>query len=60
MAVQDLIPHFFDHQFGRVNFPALQQAAVALIESVIPCTVLCLHDEIIVIFQIPRPLLLLR
>ena len=60
VAVQYLIPHFFDHQFGRVNFPALQQAAVALIEGVIPCAVLCLHGEVIVIFQIPRPLLLLR
>ena len=61
VAVQDFVPHLLDHQFGRVNFPTLQQAAVALIERILPRAIICrLHSEIIVVFQIPRPLLLLR
>ena len=46
MAVQDLVPHFFDHQFRRINFPALQQAAVALIAS--------MHKLVFIIFAVLR------
>ena len=46
MAVQDLVPHFFDHQFRRINFPTLQQAAVALIAS--------MHKLVFIIFAVLR------
>ena len=46
MTVQDLVPHFFDHQFGHVNFSTLQQAAVALIAS--------MHKLVFIIFAVLR------
>jgi len=46
MAVQYLVPHLLDHQFGRVNFSAFQQAAVALIAS--------MHKLVFIIFAVLR------